>query len=144
MDHSNLGCMIFWKKRISSLTFSKSLSYFVAGNLFPNFVFLLFVDCSYKWVTLMEELTDFLCISLLYRLLLRASHIVLDEIHERDLLSDFLIIILKDILPRRSDLKLVLMSATLNAEMFSQYFSEFCLLLSSSLVILCLWCSWSK
>ncbi|XP_064611599.1 ATP-dependent DNA/RNA helicase DHX36-like [Liolophura sinensis] len=57
-------------------------------------------------------------------LLLRASHIVLDEIHERDLLSDFLIIILKDILPRRSDLKLVLMSATLNAEMFSQYFGN--------------------
>ncbi|TRY69262.1 hypothetical protein TCAL_13343 [Tigriopus californicus] len=50
------------------------------------------------------------------------SHIVLDEIHERDLQSDFLITVLKDILPRRADLKVILMSATLNAELFSRYF----------------------
>ena len=35
---------------------------------------------------------------------------------------DFLIIILKDLLARRKDLKLILMSATLNAESFSSYF----------------------
>ena len=35
---------------------------------------------------------------------------------------DFLIIILKDLLARRKDLKLVLMSATLNADSFSSYF----------------------
>ncbi|RUS82845.1 hypothetical protein EGW08_009367, partial [Elysia chlorotica] len=52
----------------------------------------------------------------------RATHIVIDEIHERDLQSDFLMIILKDLLLRRTDLKVILMSATLNAEMFSQYF----------------------
>ncbi|XP_052212267.1 ATP-dependent DNA/RNA helicase DHX36-like [Dreissena polymorpha] len=54
----------------------------------------------------------------------RATHIILDEIHERDLLSDFLIIVLKDILTSRPDLKLVLMSATLNAEAFSKYFDN--------------------
>lgn len=52
----------------------------------------------------------------------RASHIIIDEIHERDLQSDFLMIILKDLLRRRTNLKVILMSATLNAEMFSQYF----------------------
>jgi len=36
--------------------------------------------------------------------------------------SDFLLIVLKDLLPRRRDLRLVLMSATLNAELFSNYF----------------------
>ncbi len=50
------------------------------------------------------------------------SHIILDEIHERDILSDFLITVLKDLLPERSDLKVVLMSATLNADLFSRYF----------------------
>lgn len=36
--------------------------------------------------------------------------------------TDFLLIVLKDLLPRRRDLRLVLMSATLNAELFSSYF----------------------
>ncbi|KAG9148440.1 hypothetical protein Leryth_016921 [Lithospermum erythrorhizon] len=36
--------------------------------------------------------------------------------------EDFLLIVLKDLLPRRPDLRLVLMSATLNAELFSSYF----------------------
>ncbi|XP_021366519.1 ATP-dependent RNA helicase DHX36-like isoform X2 [Mizuhopecten yessoensis] len=53
----------------------------------------------------------------------RASHIIVDEIHERDVLSDFLLIILKDLLPKRPDLKVILMSATLNAEQFSNYFN---------------------
>ena len=68
----------------------------------------------------------------------------MDEIHERSIQSDFLQIILRDLLPKRycsfsvffcctrrdslhshrPDLKLILMSATLNAEMFSNYFSE--------------------
>ena len=56
--------------------------------------------------------------------ILCASHVIVDEIHERDKLSDFLLIILKDLLSRRPDLKIILMSATLNAEMFSQYFNN--------------------
>jgi len=50
------------------------------------------------------------------------SHVFVDEVHERDLNTDFLLIILKDLLQRRKSLKLVLMSATLNAETFSGYF----------------------
>ncbi|CAH1414484.1 unnamed protein product [Lactuca virosa] len=38
--------------------------------------------------------------------------------------EDFLLIVLKDILPRRRDLTLILLSATLNAELFSNYFQE--------------------
>ncbi|XP_078480964.1 ATP-dependent DNA/RNA helicase DHX36 [Ciona intestinalis] len=52
------------------------------------------------------------------------SHIVLDEIHERDLLSDFLITIVKRLLAKRKDLKVILMSATLNADTFSSYFNS--------------------
>lgn len=44
------------------------------------------------------------------------------QVHERDLNTDFLIIILKDLLARRKGLKLVLMSATLNSDAFSKYF----------------------
>ncbi|CAN6451781.1 unnamed protein product [Victoria cruziana] len=52
------------------------------------------------------------------------SHVIVDEIHERGMNEDFLLIVLKELLPRRPELKLVLMSATLNAELFSSYFGK--------------------
>ncbi|CAA7045626.1 unnamed protein product [Microthlaspi erraticum] len=50
------------------------------------------------------------------------THVIVDEIHERGMNEDFLLIILKDLLPRRPELKLILMSASLDAELFSSYF----------------------
>ncbi|XP_065855873.1 DExH-box ATP-dependent RNA helicase DExH1 isoform X1 [Euphorbia lathyris] len=52
------------------------------------------------------------------------SHLLVDEIHERGINEDFLLIILRDLLPRRPDLRLVLMSATINANLFSNYFGN--------------------
>ncbi|KAG5556410.1 hypothetical protein RHGRI_006865 [Rhododendron griersonianum] len=52
------------------------------------------------------------------------SHLLVDEIHERGMNEDFLLIILHDLLPRRPDLRLVLMSATINADLFSKYFGN--------------------
>lgn len=51
------------------------------------------------------------------------SHVIVDEVHERSIDSDFLLIILKGLLARRPDLKLILMSATLNADIFTKYFN---------------------
>uniref|UniRef100_A0A2P2KUU9 RNA helicase n=5 Tax=Rhizophora mucronata TaxID=61149 RepID=A0A2P2KUU9_RHIMU len=56
------------------------------------------------------------------RNLIGTTHVFVDEIHERGMNEDFLLIVLKDLLPRRRDLRLILMSATLNAELFSNYF----------------------
>ncbi len=50
------------------------------------------------------------------------SHIIVDEVHERNLDSDFLLIVLKELIRFRKDIKIILMSATLDAEMFSNYF----------------------
>lgn len=50
------------------------------------------------------------------------SHVIVDEIHERGMNEDFLLIVLKDLLLRRADLRIVLMSATLNAKLFSSFF----------------------
>lgn len=50
--------------------------------------------------------------------------IILDEIHERHLHGDFLIGIMKCLLHKRDDFKLILMSATINLELFKNYFAQ--------------------
>lgn len=50
--------------------------------------------------------------------------IILDEIHERHLHGDFLIGIMKCLLHKRDNFKLILMSATINLELFKCYFAQ--------------------
>lgn len=50
------------------------------------------------------------------------THIIVDEVHERSIESDFLLIVLKQLLEVRKDLKVVLMSATVDAEKISAFF----------------------
>ncbi|KAK2858882.1 hypothetical protein Q5P01_003502 [Channa striata] len=50
------------------------------------------------------------------------THVIVDEVHERTEESDFLLLVLKDLIVQRPDLKIILMSATLNANLFSEYF----------------------
>lgn len=52
------------------------------------------------------------------------THVVVDEVHERSVDTDFLLLLLRNILRKRRSLRLVLMSATLDAEKFSDYFSS--------------------
>src|SRR5690606_3479776 len=50
--------------------------------------------------------------------------IIIDEAHERSLNIDFLLGYLKQLLPRRRDLKLIITSATIDAERFAQHFED--------------------
>lgn len=57
------------------------------------------------------------------------SHLIIDEVHERDMQIDFLLIILKKVMAQRIALKkptpkVVLMSATMDAELFASYFKN--------------------
>ena len=51
------------------------------------------------------------------------THLILDEVHERSIESDFLLIVLRKLLIRRPALKVILMSATVDAAKFSSYFN---------------------
>lgn len=57
-------------------------------------------------------------------ILLSYDVVILDEVHERHLYGDFLTGIMKCLLYKRDDFKLILMSATINIKLFSDYFSE--------------------
>ncbi|CEP11897.1 hypothetical protein [Parasitella parasitica] len=52
------------------------------------------------------------------------THVVVDEVHERTIDSDFLLIVLRKLCRLRTDLKLILMSATVEASRFSWYFGN--------------------
>jgi ATP-dependent RNA helicase DHX57 len=54
--------------------------------------------------------------------LLGVTHVIIDEVHERSVDSDFLLLEMKDILKRHKTLKIILMSATINHETFVRYF----------------------
>ncbi|KAM5295690.1 putative ATP-dependent RNA helicase DHX34 isoform 1-T3 [Glossophaga mutica] len=72
----------------------------------------------------------FLTVGLLLRQIQREPSLpqyqvlIVDEVHERHLHNDFLLGVLRRLLPERPDLKVILMSATINISLFSSYFGH--------------------
>ncbi|KAF2687783.1 ATP-dependent RNA helicase A [Lentithecium fluviatile CBS 122367] len=52
------------------------------------------------------------------------THLIIDEVHERSIDTDFLLIILRTLMLKRPELKVVLMSATVDAQRFSKYLND--------------------
>ncbi|XP_043555465.1 ATP-dependent RNA helicase A isoform X1 [Chiloscyllium plagiosum] len=50
------------------------------------------------------------------------SHVIVDEIHERDINTDFLLVVLRDVVQAYPDIRVILMSATIDTTMFREYY----------------------
>ncbi|NQV06277.1 ATP-dependent helicase, partial [bacterium] len=76
--------------------------------------------------TFVKVMTDGILLAEIHndRLLRRYDTIILDEAHERSLNIDFLLGYLKNLLPKRRDLKLIVTSATIDTERFSAHFDD--------------------
>jgi ATP-dependent helicase HrpA len=75
--------------------------------------------------TLIKVMTDGILLTELQRdrLLLRYDTLIIDEAHERSLNIDFILGYLRQLLPRRPDLKVIITSATIDPERFSRHFA---------------------
>jgi ATP-dependent helicase HrpA len=76
--------------------------------------------------TLIKVMTDGILLTEMQRdrQLLRYDTLIIDEAHERSLNVDFILGYLKQLLPRRPDLKVIITSATIDPDRFSAHFAE--------------------
>ena len=76
--------------------------------------------------TLVRVMTDGILLAEIQRdrMLARYDTLIIDEAHERSLNVDFLLGYLKQLLPRRPDLKLIITSATIETDRFSKHFGD--------------------
>ncbi|MFB4298406.1 ATP-dependent RNA helicase HrpA [Actinomadura sp. NTSP31] len=76
--------------------------------------------------TLVKLMTDGILLAEIQtdRLLRQYDTLIIDEAHERSLNIDFLLGYLREILPRRPDLKVIITSATIDPERFSRHFGD--------------------
>lgn len=76
--------------------------------------------------TLVKLMTDGILLAEIQqdRLLMQYDTIIIDEAHERSLNIDFLLGYLRELLPRRPDLKIIITSATIDPQRFSRHFNN--------------------
>ncbi|MDR7301088.1 ATP-dependent RNA helicase HrpA [Haloactinomyces albus] len=76
--------------------------------------------------TLVKQMTDGILLAEIQRdrLLRQYDTLIIDEAHERSLNIDFILGYLKQLLPRRPDLKVIITSATIDPERFSRHFGD--------------------
>jgi len=84
-----------------------------------------FTDHS-SGATLVKVMTDGILLAEMQRdrELRRYDTIIIDEAHERSLNIDFILGYLKQLLPRRPDLKVIITSATIDPQRFSKHFND--------------------
>lgn len=123
-NNGMIGCT--QPRRVAAMSVAKRVSEEVGCELGQEVGYTIrFEDCTSP-TTKIKYMTD----GMLQREILmdpdlkRYSVIMLDEAHERTIATDVLFALLKKTLKRRPDMKVIVTSATLDADKFSAYFNE--------------------
>jgi len=123
-NYGMIGCT--QPRRVAAMSVAKRVSEEMGCPLGDKVGYAIrFEDCTSK-ATKIKYMTDGVLLreSLNEGDLDRYSVLILDEAHERSLSTDVLMGLLRKILTRRRDLKLIVTSATMNAEKFSNFFGQ--------------------
>ena len=123
-DYGLVGCT--QPRRVAAMSVAKRVSEEMESPLGGTVGYSIrFEDCTSR-DTKIKYMTDGVMLreSLTEHDLDRSAAIILDEAHERSLSTDVLMGLLKKILTRRRDLKLIVTSATMNADKFSHFYGN--------------------
>ncbi|XP_076879713.1 pre-mRNA-splicing factor ATP-dependent RNA helicase PRP16 isoform X2 [Brachyhypopomus gauderio] len=113
-------------RRVAAMSVAKRVSEEMGNNLGEEVGYAIrFEDCTSE-KTMIKYMTD----GILLRESLRESDldhysaIIMDEAHERSLNTDVLFGLLREVVSRRSDLKLIVTSATMDSDKFAAFFGN--------------------
>lgn len=112
-------------RRIACISLSKRVGYETLNEYGTQVGYQIRFEASKTRATRILFLTEGLLLRQLSSdpTLSQYSVVVVDEVHERHIHGDFLLGLLRGLLQARADLKLVLMSATINISLFAGYFT---------------------
>ncbi|CAL8352741.1 unnamed protein product [Merluccius merluccius] len=123
-SYGMVGCT--QPRRVAAMSVAKRVSEETASNLGEEVGYAIrFEDCTSE-KTVIKYMTD----GILLRESLREadldhySAVIMDEAHERSLNTDVLFGLLREVVARRSDLKLIVTSATMDSDKFAAFFGN--------------------
>jgi pre-mRNA-splicing factor ATP-dependent RNA helicase DHX15/PRP43 len=119
------GIAITQPRRVAAMSVAKRVSEELDVELGEEVGYSIRFEDKYSEKTILKYMTDGMLLreAIQDPLLNRYAIIILDEAHERTLSTDILFGFIKEILPKRKDLKLIVMSATMDAKKFQDYFN---------------------
>ena len=121
----NKGIAVTQPRRVAAMSVAKRVSEELDVELGEEIGYTIRFEDKSSSKTLIKYLTDGMLLreAIADPLLKRYCVIIIDEAHERTLATDILFGFLKEILPKRPELKMIVMSATLDITKFQEYFN---------------------